>query len=175
MSYKPGRAQAADLSDSYYDVVAGARRGEGNAHHVGDDHRATSRSTSSARRSGTTSADYITNDIGATLATYQSVSDAVAALNARQVDGIVVDLPTALYIADPYVQEVKNSTVVGQFPNPAGTTPEHFSIVLPKGSSLTDCVNEALAALTANGELSSITQTWLSKKTNVGTVPVFSP
>ncbi len=174
VSYKPGRAQAADLSDSYYDVVQALVAVKGTP--------ITSATTISGLKKyklgaqiGTTSADYITNDIGATLATYQTVPDAVAALNARQVDGIVVDLPTALYIADPYVQEVKNSTVVGQFPNPAGTTPEHFSIVLPKGSSLTDCVNEALAAMTASGELNSITQTWLSKKTNVGTVPVFSP
>src|SRR5437879_1427525 len=100
--------------------------------------------------------------------------DAVAALNAGQVDGIVVDLPTALYMADPYVQQVKNSVVVGQFPNPAGSTPEYFGAVLPKDSSLTPCVDLALQEMKADGTLQNITKTWLSKKTNVGTVPVFS-
>jgi polar amino acid transport system substrate-binding protein len=174
VSYKPARAQAADLSDSYYDVTQALVAVKGTP---------ITKATTIADLKpyklgaplGTTSADYITSEIGATLATYQSLSDSVAALNAKQVDGIVVDLPTALYLADPYVQEVKNSTVVGQFPNPAGSTPEHFSFVLPKGSSLTQCVNDALAAMKSSGELNKITQEWLSKKTNVGTVPVFSP
>jgi polar amino acid transport system substrate-binding protein len=174
VSYKPARAQAADLSDSYYDVTQALVAVKGTP---------ITKATSIADLKqyklgaplGTTSADYVTNEIGATLATYQNLSDSVAALNAKQVDGIVVDLPTALYIADPYVQEVKNSTVVGQFPLPAGSTPEHFSFVLPKNDAMTTCVNEALAALKASGEMNTITQTWLSKKTNVGTVPVFSP
>ena len=174
VSYKPKRTQAADLSDSYYDVTQALVAVKGTP--------ITSATSISGLQGyklgaplGSTSADYIQNDTGATLATYQTLSDAVAALNAKQVDGIVVDLPTALYIADPYVQEVKKSTVVGQFPNPAGTTPEHFVFVLPKGSALTSCVNAALAGLRADNTLESITQTWLSEKTNVGKVPVFTP
>src|SRR5207237_1688945 len=66
----------------------------------------------------TTSYDITTNLIKPTKepGAYNSLSDAVAAINAHQVDGLVVDYPTALYIADPYVQEVKNSVVVGQLP-----------------------------------------------------------
>ena len=174
VSYKPARTQAADLSDSYYDVTQALVAVKGTA---------ITKATSMAELKkyklgaplGSTSADYIQNEIGATLATYQTLSDSVAALNAGQIDGIVVDLPTALYIADPYVQEVKNSTVVASFPNPPGTTPEHFVFVLPKGSPLTACVNDALAQMRTSGQMDQITQTWLSKKTNVGTVPVFSP
>jgi polar amino acid transport system substrate-binding protein len=174
VSYKPARAQAADLSDSYYDVTQALVGVKGtpitNAASIAD-----LRQYKLGAPLGTTSADFITNVIGTTPATYQSLSDSVAALNAKQVDGIIVDYPSALYIADPYVQEVKNSTVVAQFENPPGATPEHFSVVLPLHSTLTPCVNSALAALKANGQLAAITNTWLSKKTNVGTVPVFSP
>jgi len=174
VSYKPARAQAADLSDSYYDVTQALVATKGTPIT-----KATSISQLKQYKLGaplgTTSADFITNVIGTNPATFQSLSDSEAALSAKQVDGILVDLPTALYIADPYVQEVKNSTVVGQFANPTGSTPEHFSIVLPLHSSLTACVNTALTAMKADGELAAITKTWLSKKTNVGTVPVFSP
>jgi polar amino acid transport system substrate-binding protein len=70
---------------------------------------------------------------------------------------------------------VHNSVVVGQFANPAGSDPEHFGMVFEKGSALTGCVNQALAEMKDDGTLQAITQEWLSKKTNVGEVPVFSP
>ncbi len=173
ISYKPARAQAVDFSESYYDVNQALVAVKGTpitqATSISDLAQYTL-----AAPLGTTSYDYITNVIHAKAGAYQKLSDTVAALNAGQVDGIVVDLPTALYIADPYVQEVKNSTVVGQFPNPPGSQPEYFGMVLAKGSPLTQCVNLALEAMKSDGTLAAITQKWLSEKTNVGTVPVFS-
>ena len=104
---------------------------------------------------------------------YNTLSDTVAALNAHQIDAMVVDLPTALYIADPFVQEVKNSTVVGQFANPTGTgTTDHVAMAFQKGNPLVTCVNAALAAMKADGTLAHLQDVWLSQKTNVGTVPV---
>ena len=88
------------------------------------------------------------------------------------VSTIVVDLPTALFIADPFVQEVKNSVVVGQFPTVG--TPEHFGMTFVKSNPLVGCVNQALAELKSDGRLQAITTKWLSEKTNVGAVPVFS-
>jgi polar amino acid transport system substrate-binding protein len=64
--------------------------------------------------------------------------------------------------------------VVGQFPNPEGSTPEYFGMVLAKDSSLTACVNLAIEELKADGTLAAITKEWLSDKTNVGTVPEFT-
>jgi polar amino acid transport system substrate-binding protein len=104
---------------------------------------------------------------------YNSLSDAVAAINAHQVDGLVVDLPTALYMADPFVQEVKHSVVVGQFPPQPGES-NYFSMALAKGSALTACVNLALQEMKDDGTLQDITDEWLSKQTNVGEVPTFS-
>jgi polar amino acid transport system substrate-binding protein len=176
VSYKPKRAEAVDFSDSYYDftqaVVAIKGTPVTHATSVAD-----LKPYTFAAQLGTTNYDTITNVIQPTSepGVYQSLSDTVAALNAGQVDAIVVDYPTAVYIADPYVQEVKNSVVVGQFENAPGAEPEHYGITLPKGSSLTACVNLALAEMKADGTLAAIQKTWLSDKTNVGTVPVFTP
>jgi polar amino acid transport system substrate-binding protein len=174
ISYSAKRAEAVDLSDSYWDVNQAVVAVKGTP-------IASATSTADLKQYtlaapiGTTSYSFITDVIGAKPAAYQKLDLAVAALNAGQVDGLVVDLPTALYMADPYVQEVKNSTVVAQFqPQTTGGTTDHVSIALQKGSSLTSCVNMALAELKASGELQAITTKWLSEKTNVGTVPVFS-
>jgi polar amino acid transport system substrate-binding protein len=173
ISYNPKRAQAVDFSDSYYDeseaLVAVKGTPIASATNISD-----LQSYKLAAPLGTTSYDIITDVIKPTKEPggYQSLSDAVAALNAHAVDGIIVDYPTALYIADPYVQEAKNSVVVGQFPATAQS--EHFGMTFVKGNPLRACVNEALAALKASGKLQAITTEWLSKKTNVGEVPVFS-
>jgi polar amino acid transport system substrate-binding protein len=174
ISYKPGRAQAVDFSDSYYDVNQAIVAVKGTpitqATTVED-----LKPFKLAAPLGTTSYDLITTVIQPDNqpGVYQQLSDTVAALNAGQVDGIVVDYPTAVYIADPYVQQVKNSVVVGQFETPAGAQPEYFGAVLAKGSTLTPCIDLALNEMKGDGTLDAITQKWLSEKTNVGTVPVF--
>ena len=68
--------------------------------------------------------------------------------------------------------QVDNSVIVGQFPAPTGADAEHFSVVLAKGSSLTACVNTAIAALKTGGTLDAITKEWLSDKANA---PVLTP
>ena len=171
VSVKPARAEAVDFSDSYYDVnqaliavkgtpIAGATTlGDLAQYKLG-------------AQVGTTSFDLIENTImpSEDPAIFDTQNDAFTALSNGQVDGVVADLPTALYVADPFVQQVENSVVVGQFPS-AGT-PEHFGLVLEKDSPLTDCVNESIAALRSDGTLGDIQQKWLSEKTNVGDVPV---
>ena len=174
ISYSTKRAQAVDFSDSYYDVnqalvaVKGTPIASATSLSQLKDYRL-------AAPIGTTSYDYIVNTIqpNKQAGAYNTLSDTVAALNAHQIDGLVVDLPTALYIADPYVQEVKHSTVVAQFPAPSGTT-DHTAMAFEKGNPLVTCVNQALAALKSAGTLQQIQDTWLSQQTNVGTVPVFS-
>ena len=97
-------------------------------------------------QAGTTSLDTINNVIAPTAAAkvYSSNDDAIAGLKAKQIDGLVVDLPTAFYVT---AAQVDNSVIVGQFAPPTGTDAEHFSVVLAKGSALTACVNAAIAAL----------------------------
>ncbi len=172
ISYSDKRAEAVDFSESYYDVNQALVAVKGtpitNATSIAD-----LKPYTLAAQIGTTNYDFIQNVIqpDTEAGVYNSTSDAVAALNAGQVDGIVVDLPTALYLADPFVQEVKNGVVVGQFENLSG---EHFGMTFEKGNPLVACVNQAIEEMRADGTLADITQTWLSEKTNVGEVPILT-
>ncbi len=82
------------------------------------------------------------------------------ALKNKQIDGLVVDLPTAFYVT---AAQVPNSKVLGQFPAQPGG--EHFGMVFQKGNSLVTCVNKALATLRDNGTLQNLQQKWLAKAT----------
>jgi polar amino acid transport system substrate-binding protein len=112
-------------------------------------------------QTGTTSYDYITQTIQPSQQpqAYTTLNDSINALKAKQIDGIVVDLPTAFYMTSV---QIPGSTVVGQFPTSPGG--EQWGLVLSKGSSLTPCVDKALQAMTTDGTLAEITKTWLSDK-----------
>jgi polar amino acid transport system substrate-binding protein len=58
--------------------------------------------------------------------------------------------------------QIPKSTVVGQFPTSPGG--DQWGLVMTKDSPLKTCVNRAMAALTANGTLDQLQQTWLSDK-----------
>ena len=122
-------------------------------------------------QTGTTSYKTITDVIKPTAETsvYDSNDAAIAALNAKQIDAIVVDLPTAFYMA---AAQIKDGKVVGQFDAPTGADAEHFSVALAKGSSLTACVNTAIATMKDNGRLDAITKEWLERQVSA---PVFAP
>ena len=122
-------------------------------------------------QTGTTSLDFITNVIkpSAEPFAYDDNAGAKAALEAKQIDAIVVDLPTAFYIA---AVELTGASVVGQFPVSASTTPDNFGFVFDLDNPLVSCVDIALAALKDNGTLAEIEKTWLSDKTNAPVIAV---
>jgi polar amino acid transport system substrate-binding protein len=91
-------------------------------------------------------------------AVYDTNDKAVFALKTKQIDGLVVDLPTAFYVT---AVQVPKGTILGQLPTAPGG--EHFGMVFQKGSPLTACVNAALNRLKATGALKTIQSTWLSK------------
>ena len=160
ISYTPKRAQSVDFSDSYYDVnqsvVALKDSSIANATSLADLKDATL-----GAPVGTTSYDYITQNIQPSKQpqVYDTLDAGVAALKAHQIDGLVVDLPTAFFVT---AVQVPNGKIVGQFPTVGSQ--EYFGMVLPKDSPLTECVDEALAHLKDSGELAQIQQTWLSDK-----------
>ena len=101
---------------------------------------------------------------------YNNNDGAIDALNADQVDGIVVDLPTAFFIT---AVQMDDGVIVGQFPSQGSADDqEHFSLVLELDSPLTDCVNEAIAALKDSGDLDAITNEWMSESAGA---PVIEP
>ena len=88
---------------------------------------------------------------------FNSSGDVVTALKNGQVEAVVVDLPTALYLT---AAQVENATIVGQFGKAEG---EEWGALLGKESSLTACVSGAIEALDESGELEKITQRWMSQ------------
>ena len=111
---------------------------------------------------GTTSYQYIVNNIkpSPSVKVYDTNDAAVAALKNGQIDGLVVDLPTAFYVT---AVQVPNGKIIGQFA--AKGTQERFGMVFRKGNPLVACVNNALANMKRTGVLKRIQQIWLAKVT----------
>jgi polar amino acid transport system substrate-binding protein len=159
VSYSPARAKAADFSKSYYFVnqaVVG-RKGQPIAK---------ARSIAALRgyrlgaQVGTTSYEYIVENIrpSSDPLVYDTNDAAVQALKNGQIDGIVVDLPTAFYVT---AVQVEDGTIVGKLPTRG--TKERFGLVFEKGSSLRGCVNRAIDRLWRNGTLKNLQRTWLAR------------
>ncbi|MCW2834375.1 MAG: amino acid transporter substrate-binding protein [Nocardioides sp.] len=111
---------------------------------------------------GTTSYNAISEVIGSTeqAAAFDTNDQAVQALNNGQIDGIVVDLPTAYFMT---AVQLDKGTIVGQLPLPDGEV-EQFGAVLDKDSPLTDCVSQAVDALREDGTLDQIASEWLEQQ-----------
>lgn len=113
---------------------------------------------------GTTSLDFIQNvikpDAGAQV--FDDNTGAKTALENKQIDGIIVDLPTSGAIA---YGELTNGTVVGQFVREGDEQGDQLGMLFSKDNPLVECVNIALASLGSSGALSAIEDEWL-KGTN---------
>jgi polar amino acid transport system substrate-binding protein len=159
ISYSPARAKVVSFSASYYDVNQSIVVNKGTP-------IASVRSIAGLRKYklgaqlGTTSYQYIANRIKPSTkpSVFPKNDAAVQALKNKQIDGLVVDLPTAFYVT---AVQVPNGKILGQFPTQAGG--EHFGMVFQKGNSLVTCVNQALASLKMTGQLKRIQQKWLAK------------
>jgi polar amino acid transport system substrate-binding protein len=116
---------------------------------------------------GTTSLDAVENQIGIKPQVFNDNAAGVTALKNGQIDGLVVDLPTAFYLSGV---EVKDGLIVGQLPSTGAG--DQFGLLLSKGSKLTTCVTGAVDAITADGTLAAITDKWLA--TDAG-APVLKP
>ncbi len=158
VSITAARAKAVDFSTGYYDVaqaiVTLKSNKYANATSIAD-----LQGAKLAAQKGTTSLDAITNVIkpGKSPAEFPTNVLAVQALKNGQVDGLVVDLPTAFYVT---AAQVQGATIVGQLP--VGGNPEQFGLVLEKDSPLTQCVSKAVDALRADGTLETLQQKWLA-------------
>jgi polar amino acid transport system substrate-binding protein len=171
ISFTPERAENVDMSDGYYFVNQSVVALKG-----ADAAKATTLTALKDLRLGaqvgTTSLATIQDVIQPTAdpSVYDDNTAAIAALNAEQIDAIVVDLPTAFFITAAQMED--KGTIVGQIEQPEDADAEYFSAVLPKDSPLTECVNQAIAAMQSDGRLDAITQEWLSDKANA---PVLQP
>jgi polar amino acid transport system substrate-binding protein len=159
VTFNADRAKNADLSDGYYfgnqTIVVMADSDFADATKISD-----FKDAELGAQVGTTSLATIEEVIKPTaeVGVYNTTDDAIEAMQNGQIDGIVVDLPTASFITGV---QVEGSKIVGQIGEAAGAEPEHFSLVLEQGSALTACANQAITALTDDGTIDVLTDRWL--------------
>ena len=161
ISITPERAEVVDFSDGYYTVnqavVALNDSPIANATTIAE-----LQGARLGAQVGTTSLDFISEVVQpeADVQVFNDTNDAKSAMQNGQVDGIVVDLPTAYYVT---AAEIEDSKIVGQFPAQEGG--EQFGLLFQKGNPLVQCVNSVLADLSASGALQAIQDEWLAGTT----------
>lgn len=158
ISISDERKKAVDFSSGYYDVRQTVITYKGSP----IDGKTTVADLKGAKlgaQVGTTSYTAAKDQIAPTeqVAVFDTNDLAVQALKNKQIDGIVVDLPTGFYMT---AAQLDDGVIVGQLP--AKGTPEQFGAVLDKGSALTPCVTAAVDALRADGTLDTLVGEWLS-------------
>ena len=164
VSYTADRAASNDLTDGYYEFnqTVVVRKDSPFA-------KVTSvagfKEAKLGAQVGTTSLAAIQNVIKPTTQAlvYDSNDAAIQALEAKTIDGMLVDLPTAYFLT---TIQTDDTTIAGQLGTAAGGAPEHFSLLLDKGSALTPCLNAAIGALKTAGTLEELRDKWLPDKTS---------
>lgn len=159
VSITDARRGAVDFSSPYYTVTQTVVTTKGSAID-GATTLAALQGAKLGAQVGTTSYTAINEQIKPTkkAAVYDTNDLAIQALKNNQIDGIVVDLPTAFYVV---AAQLDDGTIVGQLPQGAGAA-DQFGMVLAKGSPLTSCVSQAVEALRADGTLAGLEKTWLA-------------
>jgi len=107
---------------------------------------------------GTTSLDAVEEQIQpeADPKIFNNSNDVVTAFKQDQVDAIVVDLPTAIYLRDA---ELSDTVVAGQFEQEGG---DQWGALMSKDSDLKGCVDQAIETLRENGTLEELTNQWMA-------------
>jgi len=159
-SITDARKKAVDFSSSYYDVTQAVVSYKGSP---------ISSATSVAELKdaklgaavGTTSLKALQEGIAPTqqAQVFNDNAAAVTALKNKQIDGLVVDLPTAFYLAGA---EIDKGKIVGQLPNSASSV-EPLGLLLAKDSAITKCVTGAVDALRADGTLAKLQDQYLAQ------------
>ncbi|RFU37909.1 amino acid ABC transporter substrate-binding protein [Actinomadura logoneensis] len=159
ISVTPAREKAVTFSDGYYDVQQGVVTMK-NGKYAGVTSVAELKDAKIAVQVGTTALAAVRDQIkpSSRPKVFNDQIDAVNALKNKQVDAIVLDLPTAFYVT---AAQVQGSKIAGQLPQSAGGT-EHFGLLLQQGNPLVGCLNRAIGELKSSGELARLQQQWLT-------------
>jgi polar amino acid transport system substrate-binding protein len=161
ISITPERAEVVDFSDGYYTVNQAVVALNDSAI-AGATSIAELKDAKLGAQVGTTSLQFVTDIVQPTNEPYvfNDTNDAKSALANGQIDGVVVDLPTAYYVT---AVEFEDSKIVGQFEAQEGG--EEFGLLFQKGNPLVTCVNKVLTELKDSGTLAEIQNTWLAGAT----------
>ncbi|MEZ3159318.1 transporter substrate-binding domain-containing protein [Microbacterium sp. BWT-B31] len=162
-SITPEREENVDFSSPYYEASQAVVAIEGSAAE-GIDSIEGLQGIVLGAMVGSTSAQTIEEVVKPTTPAqlYNSNEDAKAALEAGQIDGLVLDLPTAYYATGVYID---NSFIVGELPS--GGIPDQWGLLLANDSPLTARVTAAVDKIRDNGTLAEITDQWLGSGAGV--------
>ena len=137
------RDQVVDFSDGYY-ALRQAIVGYADSAAVGATSVADLQALRIGAQIGTTSLDYIENIIEP-------------------------EQPAAVYDTNVTAVEIEGSVILGQLEE-VGDQPEELGFLFEEGSTLVQCVNEALASLRDAGTLADIEQEWLAQGGDIPTI-----
>jgi polar amino acid transport system substrate-binding protein len=164
VSFREERAEAVDFSDSYFDVQQAVVAMADNP--INDITTLEElKDFQLGAPVGTTSLLVVEDFLqpNKELKVYDDVTAGKFALQNGQIDGLVVDTPTAFYIRDAELEDFETpeseGAVIGEI---VTETEEHFGIVLDKDSALTACVNEAIASIKDSGQYQAIYDEWIT-------------
>jgi polar amino acid transport system substrate-binding protein len=152
ISIRPERAENVDFSDPYFDANQSLVANAG-ADITGVTGVADLKGYNLGAAVGTTSLQFIEEQIQPDNEpqVFNNNADLVTALNIGQIDGLVIDLGSAFFTV---AAQLDDGAIVGQFPTSAQQ--DQIGAVLDLDSPLTACINEAIAAIDASGELQAI-------------------
>lgn len=163
-SIKPERLEVVDFSEPYYTTTIAVVVREGSA-------AANTEPTASALKklkfgaaAGTTSQPFLEKVLQPEQDTllYDDNADVVAAITANQIDAIVFDLPSALFVS---AVQLDGGKLIGQFPVENNEAPDNFGLLMAKDNPLKECVDAAVTSLHEDGTLKAIEAQWLADAT----------
>jgi polar amino acid transport system substrate-binding protein len=93
---------------------------------------------------------------------FDTTNDAKSALQSGQLDALVTDVVTTVYLRD---FEIDGTEVIGQYPSE-----EQFGMLFEKGNPLVDCVNQVLGEIRDDGTLDQLQEQWLQDYLGVPTI-----
>ena len=157
------REQAVDFSDGYFNNNQGVLALEGSTIESAAS-LADLKDAQLGAQVGTTSLTFIEDVIQPTsqVKVYDTTNDVKSALESGQLDALVTDVVTTVYLRD---FEIDGTVVVGQYP-----TEEPFGMIFEEGNPLRLCVNEVLDEMRADGTLEALQDEWLQDYLGVATL-----
>jgi polar amino acid transport system substrate-binding protein len=159
----PERERAVDFSEGYFDNAQGVLT-------MKDSPYADAKTISDLKDAkfgaqvGTTGLEFINETVkpNEEPKIYDTTNDAKSALESGQIDAMVTDLVTTVYLRD---FEIKNSVVVGQYPRN-----EQFGMLFEQGNPLVGCVNQVLGEMKKDGTLHKLQEKYLQQYLSVPTL-----
>lgn len=161
-SITPERRQAVDFTPSYYNSTQSLVV-RNNSSYASATSLAQIKDAKIGAMVGSTSYEMAHKLVKPDIDTFNDDVASSQALDANQIDALIVDTPSAVTMVDS--GQVKTAKILGQIKG--SQDPEGMGIVLPKGSKLTPAASKAVTALKKDGTLDKLQKQWLHVYTSL--------